>query len=104
MTKKITFLFLIIFMFNSCADTFSSVKRGITGEKSKSTDEFLVEKKDPLILPPNFDELPLPDVSAEPDIEVSSFEEKLKENLPNEDMSTSSSGAESSILEKIKNK
>ena len=104
MTKKIVFLFLIIFMLNSCADTFSSVKRGITGEKSKSTDEFLVEKKDPLILPPNFDELPLPDASAEPDIEVSSFEETLKENLPNEDMSTSSSGAESSILEKIKNK
>jgi len=104
MTKKITFLFLIIFLCNSCADTFSSVKRGLTGEKSKSTDEFLVEKKDPLILPPNFDELPLPDVNDEPEIEVSSFEETLKENLPNEDISSTSNAAESSILEKIKKK
>ena len=84
MTKKITFLFLIIFLCNSCADTFSSVKRVLTGEKIKSTDEFLVEKKAPLILPPNFDELPLPDVNDEPEIEVSSFEEPLKKNLPNE--------------------
>tara|TARA_B110000438_G_C15707089_1_gene603652 strand:- start:291 stop:605 length:315 start_codon:yes stop_codon:yes gene_type:complete len=102
MNKKITFLFLICFLLNSCADTFSSVKRGLTGAKSKSTDEFLVEKKDPLILPPNFDELPLPDADAEPEIEVSSFEETLKENLPKQDISSTSNSTENSILENIR--
>ena len=104
MTKKIIFLFFIIFSCNSCADTFSSVKRGLTGEKSQSTDEFLVEKKAPLILPPNFDELPSPDVNDEPEIEFSSFEETIKENMPDEDISSTSNAAESSILEKIKQK
>ena len=102
MNKKITFLFLIIFLLNSCADTFSSVKRGLTGAKSKTTEEFLVEKKDPLILPPNFDELPLPDTDAVTEIEVSSFEETLTENMPDQDISTTSNTAESSILEQIK--
>tara|TARA_B100001559_G_C16418830_1_gene584069 strand:+ start:208 stop:522 length:315 start_codon:yes stop_codon:yes gene_type:complete len=102
MNKKITFLFLIIFLLNSCADTFSSVKRGLTGAKSKTTEEFLVEKKDPLILPPNFDELPLPDADAVTEIEVSSFEETLTENMPDQDISTTSNTAESSILEQIK--
>jgi hypothetical protein len=102
MNKKITLLVLIIFLLNSCADTFSSVKRGLTGAKKESTEEFLVEKKDPLILPPNFDELPLPDADTQVEIEVSSFEETLKENLPNQDLSSTSKSTESSILEKIK--
>ena len=102
MNKKITLLVLIIFLLNSCADTFSSVKRGLTGAKKQSSDEFLVEKKDPLILPPNFDELPLPDADTQVEIEVSSFEETLKENLPNQDLSSTSKSTESSILEKIK--
>lgn len=102
MNKKITLLILIIFLLNSCADTFSSVKRGLTGAKKQSSEEFLVEKKDPLILPPNFDELPLPDADPQAEIEVSSFEETLKENLPNQDLSSTSKSTESSILEKIK--
>ena len=61
MNKKHTlFIIILAMMSNSCGETMSSVKRGLSGEKSKSTDEFLVEKKDPLILPPDFDELPSP--------------------------------------------
>ena len=29
-------------------------------QKQKTTDEFLVEKKSPLVMPPNFNELPVP--------------------------------------------
>ena len=47
-------------MITSCANTWDSVKRGLTGKKQTSTDEFLVEKKDPLVLPPNFEDLPIP--------------------------------------------
>ena len=45
MFKKNIYLFLIIILLNSCAGTFDSVKRGMTGAKQKSTDEFLVQKK-----------------------------------------------------------
>ena len=32
----------------------------MTGQKVNTTDEFLIKKKDPLILPPQHDKLPLP--------------------------------------------
>ena len=40
MFKKIIYLFLLTFFVASCADTFDSVKRGLTGQKQQSTDEF----------------------------------------------------------------
>ena len=60
MLKKITYILLFIFLV-SCAGTFDSVKRGLTGAKKSSADEFLVKKKDPLILPPDFENLPTHD-------------------------------------------
>ena len=36
------------------------VKEGFQNPKKKSSDEFLVEKKSPLVMPPNFNELPIP--------------------------------------------
>ena len=58
--KKTIFLMFLIFLVTSCVDTWSNVKRGLLGTKENSTDEFLVQKKDPLILPPDFDSLPSP--------------------------------------------
>ena len=34
-------------------------------KRSETSDEFLVEKKDPLVLPPNYDQLPSPDPTEE---------------------------------------
>ena len=61
MFKKITCIILLFLFLTSCADTFDSVKRGLTGAKKGSADEFLVKKKDPLILPPDYENLPDPD-------------------------------------------
>ena len=104
MLKSFFLYFLIIFLLNSCAGTFDSVKRGMTGAKQKSTDEFLVQKKDPLILPPDFESLPKPENSSVEEEDISDFEKTLKENLPKEDISTSASSAEESILKKIQSK
>ena len=104
--KNILFLSLLVFFITSCADSYDSVKRGLTGAKNKSADEFLVEKKDTLVLPPNYDELPSPD-PTEDDIEkISSFEKKLtKSSSFEEDFETNSSAsAEESILKQIRNK
>ena len=36
------------------------MKKGFESQRKNSTDEFLVEKKSPLVMPPDFDELPIP--------------------------------------------
>ena len=102
MFKKITYIFLLIFIVTSCADTFDSVKRGMTGAKRQSTDEFMIKKKDPLILPPDFENLPIPDEGIA-DIEQNSlFEETLE--VSTEDNSSASDSVEGSILKKIQSK
>ena len=94
---------LLIFLFtNSCADTFDSVKRGLTGAKGNTTDEFLVEKKDPLILPPDFENLPIPDAEATDIAENSIFENTLENAI--EENTSSSDSVEKSILRKIQSK
>ena len=101
--KKIIFLIFLALLIQSC-NTFDSVKRGLTGAKDKSSDEFLVKKKDPLTLPPQFESLPTPEDSGVVEEEVSSFERSLTKTTSTENTSTDSSSAEQSILEKIKNK
>ena len=54
--KSLTAVFISLLLLNSC----SSVAEGLGGSKKKGSDEFLVEKKAPLVLPPSFDELPEP--------------------------------------------
>ena len=57
--SPILFLVTVFLTFQSC----QTVKEGFTSQKKKSTDEFLVEKKSPLVMPPEFNELPLPKTS-----------------------------------------
>ena len=57
--KKFNFfliLNLIFVMLTSCG----TIKEGFSMQKKDNSDEFLVEKKSPLIMPPDFDELPVP--------------------------------------------
>ena len=103
--KKTIFLMLLIFLVTSCADTWGNVKRGLTGAKQKSTDEFLVQKKDPLILPPDFDSLPSPSDKEEAIEEMSSFEKTFKQESETEiTASSAGSSAEDSILKQIRKK
>jgi intein/homing endonuclease len=76
----------------------TSVKRGLTGEKVRSTDEFFIKKKDPLILPPNYESLPRPSDIEEVE-EALSIKKKLVENS-----SSDINSNERSILDQIKNK
>ena len=98
---------LLVFLVTSCADTWGTVKRGLTGVKQKSTDEFLVQKKDPLILPPDFDSLPSPSGREEAIEEMSGFsiEKTLKQESETEIIASSTEGsAEDSILKQIRKK
>ena len=59
MNKKNFSLLISIIIFTiltGCQD----VKKGLSGKKIDEGNEFLVIKKNPLVVPPNFDELPQP--------------------------------------------
>ena len=58
--KKFNLLFIlgiILIVLSGC----NTLKEGFTNPKKNSSDEFLVEKKSPLVMPPEFNELPIPD-------------------------------------------
>ena len=57
------------------------VKQGFTNERKNSSDEFFVQKKSPLVMPPNYNELPLPKTENE---QTESEESKIKELLTKE--------------------
>ena len=101
MDKKYFFLILLFFLY-SC----QNVKNALTGKKFENSDEFLVIKKNPLVLPPNFNDLPTPkDVVETTQIEniENEIEDLLSSIKDNEEVSESSSGStESFVLEKIK--
>ena len=101
MYKKIIYILFIICFVTSC-QTLGDVKRGLTGEKVVSTDEFLIKKKDPLVMPPDYENLPTPDERIAAREEISEFEKSLEISI--EDNSSTSSSAESSILKKIQSK
>ena len=80
----------------------NSIKKGLTGEKENSTDEFFIKKKDPLIIPPDFEDLPAPDELSTETAEISDFEKDLEILI--EDNSSESGSVEDSILKKIRSK
>ena len=101
MYKRIIYLLSIFFLIASC-ETMGNVKRGLTGEKVASTDEFLIKKKDPLIMPPDYENLPAPDETITTMEEISIFEKTLEISI--EDSSSTSNSTESQILKKIQSK
>ena len=95
-------MFALVFFTTSCADSFNSVKRGLTGQKRSSADEFLIKKKDPLILPPDYRNLPIPDERIVNTEEISTFEKTLEASI--EDNTSTPNSVEDSILKKIQSK
>ena len=103
--KKIFLILIILFTVSAC----QSVKDGLTGKKQSNSDEFLVKKKNPLSLPPDFENLPEPTTSNKNDdkndTEIS-LKEILTENANTKSTvsvsETSIGSLEKNILEKIK--
>ena len=97
------FLVISLLLLCSC----QGVKDALSGKKYENSDEFLVIKKNPLVLPPNFNDLPTPkdvtDVSQIENIE-NEIEDLLSSVKNNEETleSSSSSDTEDFVLEKIK--
>ena len=102
--KNIIYLTLALTFLSAC----QSVKDGLTGQKRNNSDEFLVEKKNPLVLPPEFDKLPTPEKlsikeTVEKEIDLKAI---IAKETPATDTSSieepSNGSLEKTILEKIK--
>tara|TARA_A100001234_G_C12457174_1_gene313590 strand:- start:275 stop:601 length:327 start_codon:yes stop_codon:yes gene_type:complete len=73
---KIRFIFLITIIFLYLSGC-QSIKDGLEGKKkSNKAEEFLIKKKNPLVLPPDFTELPTPIDKSQKDIEEDEFDLK----------------------------
>ena len=99
-------IFLILFMMLVTVSC-QSVKNVLSGSKQENSDEFLVQKKHPLVLPPEFTDLPVPfDESPKvTEIQIENDIEKLlgmENNTKNTDDTSGSSSIESFVLKKIK--
>ena len=107
-TNPLIASFLIFLFLNSCG----SIAEGLGGSKKKGSDEFLVEKKSPLVIHPSFGELPEPGKEPEGNIISDKKVTSDIEDIINQSSSTSTSeksddsknSIEQSIIKKINEK
>ena len=84
-----------------------SFKNAVSGVKQENSDEFLVQKKNPLVLPPDFTNLPVPfdEASKVTEVQIKDDIEKLlgmENNTKSTGDTSDSSSIESFVLKKIK--
>ena len=102
------FLLFFLLLFSGCQD----VKKGFSGKKIDQGEEFLVIKKNPLVVPPDFEKMPIPknEIKESNSIEVENnqdndFKKLLKTQDQNVDLSDSRENLgdlEKKIIDKIK--
>ncbi len=104
MKKNNIILILLMMLVTASCQTF---KNAISGTKQENSDEFLVQKKNPLVLPPDFNDLPVPydkSVTAT-EVQIEDDIEKLlgmENNTENTNQESDSSSIENFVLKKIK--
>lgn len=79
MINKIKF-FLLIIIFNFILASCSSVQKALDPQTKNSSEEFLVEKKSPLSMPPDFDKLPVPQADKNFEQDTYELEDLIKKN------------------------
>jgi len=104
--RNILYLIVVLITLNAC----QSVKDGLSGQKKSNSDEFMVQKKNPLTLPPEFNELPEPETLIKNNSATNDDESDLKKIILKRSSTanktsiteTSNGSLKKSILEKIK--
>jgi len=102
---KILKFFLILTLYilvSSCG----TVKEAFTNQKKNSSDEFLVEKKSPLVMPPDYNDLPVPNTQNNVDENSNNIESLITNNEKGDVKYNNSDGKgqnlEETLLKKIK--
>lgn len=98
MKNKILILIFLVLPLFGC----NSLQKNLSIQKKSNSDEFLVKKKFPLVMPPNFDQLPIPDSEKKENIKGSDELKSLiiKPNISN-DSNIQKTTLEKKILEEI---
>ena len=99
-------IYLILFMMFVTVSC-QTIKNAVSGARQENSDEFLVQKKNPLVLPPDFTDLPVPfeESSKVTEVQIEDDIEKLlgvENNTKNTNDTSDSSSIESFVLKKIK--
>ena len=102
--KNLKYLTLILILFLYGCGT---IKEGFVNQKKNSSDEFLVQKKSPLIMPPDYKELPEPNQNKMNSSDKDNNIKKLvtnKDNTVTNEKKTKQTNKklEESLIEKIK--
>ena len=96
---KVLILLSIALIVYSCG----TLKEGFKNQKKNNSDEFLVEKKSPLVMPPDYGELPIPnsdlDIENDEDNSIKSIISKDTNSIQSSD---DNKNFEESLLKKIK--
>ncbi len=98
---RLFFYILIILFLNSCGG-FSEAGKVLRNEKTKTTDEFLVKKREPLSQPPDMDKIPEPGSVIKSKQNENNVNKILKVPKEINNRSNSFSSLEKSILDEIK--
>ena len=98
-----TFLSFIILVLLSACGGLDDAAKVLKNEKTRTTDEFLVKKREPLVLPPDYDKIPEPGTKIEKkQNENDKIKDLLKIEEEKSDQKKTYSSTEKSILEKIR--
>ena len=91
--KLLIFIFLLLFISSCTGNT----------KRSQKSDEFLIEKKNPLVMPPNIDELPKPKEDLADNTDDNKFKQAIQNKNPeNQSSNIEDSGTlQESIIKKI---
>ena len=105
MHKKFVYIILVFFIYLAGCQ---SIKDGLEGnKKTKSAEEFLIQKKNPLVLPPDYSKLPLPknnseeELKAQNEFDLEKIIKKDSKTVKSNSVEINSS-LEKSIIDKIK--
>ncbi len=99
--KKLFLLFLTSVLI-SCSGL-NDVGKVMRNEKTTTTDEFLVKKRKPLVLPPDYNEIPEPGtIKRKQNSDDDKIKEILKATEKKENSDKINSSVENSILRQIR--
>ena len=100
---KLLKFFLILGLYilvSSCG----TVKEAFTNQKKNSSDEFLVEKKSPLVMPPDYNDLPVPNTQNNSEENSNNIESLITNNEKGDNKDNNSKGSDQNLEKTLLNK
>ena len=101
--KNLNLLLITFFLLHSCGG-FEEAGKVLRNEKIRTTDEFLIKKQEPLVLPPDYNKIPKPDSLTKSKIDD---KKRIKDILKNKNIESkrkkgSTTSVEQTIIDKIR--